>query len=56
VKGFVVALPLLTDVLNPEGIGTSEVFAALDDGTMFVEVCQESISNQAGMGNKDRRR
>jgi len=56
VKAFAVALPVLTDVLNREGIGTSEVFAALDAGMMFVEVCQESISNQAGMGNKDRRR
>jgi hypothetical protein len=52
VKAFAVALPVLTDVLNREGIGISEVFAALDAGMMFVEVCQESISNQAGMGNK----
>jgi hypothetical protein len=56
VIGFAVPLPLLTDVLNHEGIGISEVFAALDAGTMFVEVCQESISNEAGMGNEDRRR
>jgi hypothetical protein len=42
--------------LNREGIGTSEVFAALDAGMMFGEVCQESISNQAGIGNEDTQR
>ena len=41
------------EVLNRESIRTSEIFVALGAAWTFGEACQESISNQAGIGNED---
>jgi hypothetical protein len=49
--------PIPTDGrFERSGMRTIEVFAALDAGPTFGAVCHESISNQAGIGNKDTRR
>jgi hypothetical protein len=56
VKGSAAALSALAEVLIRESVRTREIFAALYAGPPFGEVCQESISNQAGIGNKHTRR
>ena len=43
------------EVLNRESIRPSEIFGALGAAWTFGEACQESISNQAGIGNEDKR-
>ena len=52
-KGSAADLYVLKNVLHRKGMRTVEVFAALDAGPTFAEACQESISTQAGIGNKD---
>jgi len=48
-------LSVTEEVLNRESRRPSEIFVALGAAWTFGGACQESISNQAGIGNEDKR-